>query len=164
MSKLCTVLLLAVSCILVATPSQADEMEMAQPVVLANDAVVWGEAPPTLPPGAKLAVVAGDPGVVGGTYTMRVWVPAGYVVPPHWHPVRENVTVLSGSIVVGMGDVIDREKTQTLGPGAFLSMPAEHHHYALFDEESTIQLHGIGPFGINYVNPEDDPTRGTNED
>jgi quercetin dioxygenase-like cupin family protein len=159
MTKRCATLF-AVAFILAFAVAQADEMTMAEPIIATADGIAWGDAPPVLPPGAKLAVIEGNPGGEGTTYTLRFWVPAGYVVPPHWHPVAENVTVLSGSITIGMGDDIDRESTQTLGVGGFLSMPAEHHHYALFDEESTIQLHGVGPFGIIYVHPEDDPQHG----
>jgi quercetin dioxygenase-like cupin family protein len=139
------------------------DMDMAQPIVVTADSVTWMDGPPVLPPGAKMAVLEGNPGGMGTTYTIRFKVPAGYVVPPHWHPVAENVTVLSGSIVIGMGDDVDRESAQTLGVGEFFSMPAEHHHWALFDEASTIQLHGVGPFGITYVHPEDDPQAGMGE-
>jgi quercetin dioxygenase-like cupin family protein len=162
MFKRCATLF-AVALVLAFAVARADEMAMAEPIIATADSIVWGDAPPVLPPGAKLAVIEGDPGGVGTTYTIRFWVPAGYVVPPHWHPVVENVTVLSGSIVIGMGDDVDRDSAQTLGVGEFFSMPAEHHHYALFDEESTIQLHGIGPFAITYVHPEDDPQHGMEE-
>jgi quercetin dioxygenase-like cupin family protein len=159
MNNRCT-LLLAVGLVLAAPVAQAEEMAMAEPVMAAMDSIVWGDAPPTLPPGAKLAVLGGDPGAEGGNYTMRLWVQAGYVVPPHWHPVMENVTVVSGSIRVGMGETIDEAAAERLGPGGFMSMPAELRHYALFDEETVLQLHGVGPFGIVYVNSEDDPMAG----
>lgn len=155
--KTCCATLLVAALVFAAPGLRAEDDAMAAPVMAGSDSMVWIDAPPTLPPGGKMAVLAGDPGATGGNYTIRFQVPAGYVVPPHWHPVAENLTVLSGSILVGMGDEIDEAAAERLSVGGFMSMPAEMRHFALFDEETVIQLHGVGPFGIVYVNPEDDP-------
>lgn len=163
MTKRCVVLC-AVGLMLALSAVRAEDMTMEPVVVVTADTLAWGAAPPVLPAGAEMAVLAGDPGVAGAGYTMRFRAPAGYVVPPHWHPVIENVTVISGSILIGMGDAIDEAATQRLAVGEFFSMPAEHHHYALFDEATTIQLHGTGPFAIYYVNPADDPMQATAEE
>jgi quercetin dioxygenase-like cupin family protein len=157
MNRYCAALL-AVGLVCAVPMVRAEEMAMAEPVMATVGALVWGDAPPVLPAGAKMAVLTGDPGVAGANYTIRFSVPAGYVVAPHWHPVTENLTVLSGSILVGMGEEVDEAAAQRLSVGEFMSMPAEMRHYALFDEETVIQLHGVGPFGIVYVDPADDPS------
>lgn len=124
--------------------------------LLQPDALQWGEGPPGLPSGAKAAVLTGDPGKAG-FYTVRIQMPAGYRVMPHWHPMDEHVTVISGSFSVGMGDKFDKDAMQKLAPGGYGQMPAEMRHYAWSETGATIQVSGVGPFAITYVNPEDDP-------
>jgi quercetin dioxygenase-like cupin family protein len=116
----------------------------------------WSPGPPSLPPGAKVAVVQGDP-TAPGTFTMRVKIPAGYKVRPHSHPADENVTVLSGDFHMAVGDTWDVSKGHTLTAGGFSSMPHGMHHYAWTSKGCVFQVHGMGPFGITYVNPADDP-------
>lgn len=127
-------------------------------VVLNPPDLKWGDAPPIFPPGAKMAVLQGDPGKPG-VYTVRLKAGDGYKVPAHWHPTAENVTVISGVFNVGAGDKLDQSKTTALGPGGFASMPAKMHHYAWFKGETEVQVHGLGPFQLTYVNPKDDPTK-----
>jgi quercetin dioxygenase-like cupin family protein len=116
----------------------------------------WGPAPPFLPAGARIAVLAGDPGSTG-VYTIRLEFPAGYVVPPHAHPTDESVTVISGSMRLGMGDTVDLDKAMRLTVGGFITAPATMNHFAVAIEKSVVQIHGEGPFAITYVNPNDDP-------
>ncbi|HEV3075459.1 MAG TPA: cupin domain-containing protein [Thermoanaerobaculia bacterium] len=116
----------------------------------------WGDGPPSLAAGAKLAVLEGDPGKAQA-FTIRLRVPDGYRVAPHWHPTTEHVTVISGTFHIAMGDKFDDTKGTALGPGSFAFMAAKMHHYAWFTGDSEIQIHGIGPFALNYVNPADDP-------
>jgi hypothetical protein len=116
----------------------------------------WAPGPPSLPRGAKVAVVQGDPDSPG-PFTMRVRIPAGYKVRPHFHPADENVTVLSGDFHMAVGDTWDATKGHTLTAGAFSSMPHGMHHYAWTTKGSVFQVHGMGPWGITYVNPTDDP-------
>ncbi|HVO89208.1 MAG TPA: cupin domain-containing protein [Casimicrobiaceae bacterium] len=118
----------------------------------------WVNAPPTLPKGAKIAVVYGDPGKAG-PFVLRLMAPAGYKVGPHWHSQTENLTVLSGTLYLGEGDKADRQKAQPLKTGGFHYLPARQHHYAYTRTPSIIQIHGEGPFDINYVNATDDPQR-----
>ncbi len=118
--------------------------------------VKWGDAPPSLPKGAKAAVLDGDP-AAPGLFTMRLLVPAGYRVPPHSHPAQEHVTVLSGELMMGLGETWDETKGHTMPAGTLGIMPAGVRHFAWTKAETVIQLHGIGPWGINYVNPQDDP-------
>ena len=95
-----------------------------------------------------------------GDYTVRLKLPAGYKIAPHTHPARENVTVLSGSLKVGMGDKFDAAKMMSFGAGSFAYLDPEMHHYAMADGETTIQIHGMSPLKINYINPQDDPSGG----
>jgi quercetin dioxygenase-like cupin family protein len=121
----------------------------------------WRDGPPSLPPGAKIVVLEGDPSVKGGYFALRLALPDGYRIPPHWHPVPERVTVISGTFHLGMGEEFDEQATRALPAGTFFTMPAEMRHFARAEGETVLQLNSIGPFEIHYVNPADDP-RGTN--
>lgn len=127
-------------------------------VLVPADKVKWGPAPPALPPGAQISVLQGDPGQKG-TVTLRLQFPANYTVPPHWHSMTERVTVLSGTLQVGTGDTLDRQGSQALQPGGFVSLPANMHHYAWTTTPTVVQINLQGPFDIFYVNPSDDPQR-----
>ncbi len=135
---------------------------MVQPSQAQNaftpDQVKWGPPPPFVPPGAQLAVLEGDPGAESGDYTIRVKMPDGYKIAPHTHPNRENVTVLSGTLQVGMGDQFDAGKMMSFGAGSFAYLDPSMHHYAGTSGETIIQIHGIAPMKFNYINPADDPS------
>ncbi len=88
-------------------------------------------------------------------------VPDGYTVPPHWHPTAENLVILSGSLMMGVGDKIDEAAMHALGPGAYAKMPAKTRHYVRAKGETIFQVSGTGPFAVNYVNPKDDPRKKT---
>ena len=120
------------------------------------DKVTWGAAPPFLPSGAELAVLDGDPGQAV-RITLRLKMPAGYEIPAHWHPTQEDVTVLSGSLNVGMGDTLDKAASTALRPGGFVALPAKMNHYVWTDEATIVQVHMNGPFEITYVDPATDP-------
>jgi quercetin dioxygenase-like cupin family protein len=132
------------------------EKEMAEPSTYSAADIVWKDGPAALPPGAKVAVLEGDP-AKEGFFTMRLLLPDGYKVPPHVHPKVEHVTVISGTMHLGMGEQFDQGAGRTLPAGIFGFWPAGMKHFAWFTGETIIQLHGIGPWGINYVNPADDP-------
>jgi quercetin dioxygenase-like cupin family protein len=138
---------------LTASAGLAEEMTVATP-----ESLKWGPAPPTLPKGAQLAVLSGDPGAKG-PYVVRVKLPAGYQVPAHNHPTTENVTIISGNFNIGMGDKLDKKHGQALKAGGFFSMPPKMNHYAWTSSAAVIQIHGDGPFQIDYVNPADDPSK-----
>ena len=131
----------------------ADEHIAASP-----DSLKWGPVPPAFPKGAEVAVIAGDPGK-DGPYVIRLRVPAGYKVPPHTHPVDENVTVISGTFHIGMGEKLDEAKGTALTAGGFARVLPGMAHYAWFTEPTIVQVHGVGPTGITYVNPADDPRK-----
>jgi hypothetical protein len=126
-------------------------------MVTSGSSVKWGPPPPQFPAGAKFAVIDGDPASTGNV-TVRAMMPAGYTIAPHWHPTDEHVTVLAGTLSLGMGDTIDKAHATTLKAGGYAVAPAKMHHYAFTKNGATIQIHMIGPFGITYVNPADDPS------
>jgi hypothetical protein len=133
----------------------------AQAIVLASpDAATYGAAPAILPAGAKLAVLEGNP-MAAGRYTMRLWMPAGYRIQPHFHAGWEHVTVIKGSFHVGMGATFDNSKGTVLETGAFGALPPGMRHFAWTNEETVIQLHGVGPWQLTYVNPADNPAKST---
>jgi quercetin dioxygenase-like cupin family protein len=118
--------------------------------------ITWAEAPPSLPPGAKLAVLEGDP-TKAGPFTIRLQLPDGYKIPAHTHPTAERVTVISGTFHLGMADKFDQAAGREMVAGSFAIMPAEMKHFAWSTGETVVQVHGTGPFVIKYVNPADDP-------
>jgi len=130
----------------------------AVPVVVTPDNLKWGDPPPVLQPGAQLAVLSGNPNGAG-PFAIRLKIPDGYKIMPHWHPTQENVTVISGEFHVGMGDKFDESGMQALPVGSFAAMPARHHHYAVAKGETVVQVNAMGPFKLTYVNPDDDPSK-----
>src|SRR5438876_4658658 len=118
--------------------------------------ITWKDGPPSLPAGAKMAVLEGDP-TKEGPFVMRLRAPDGYHVPPHTHPKTERVTVISGTMFLAMGENLDRSAAKTLRDGTYGFWPAGVKHTAWFENGTVIQLHGIGPWQINYLNPADDP-------
>jgi quercetin dioxygenase-like cupin family protein len=117
----------------------------------------WGPAPPVLPTGAQMVVLAGDPGS-NGLITLRLKLPPNYVIPPHWHPTDEHVTVISGSLALGMGDKLDRRSSKLLKAGGYGVAPANMHHFAWTKAGAIVQVNLIGPFALTYVNAADDPS------
>ena len=116
----------------------------------------WGPAPPFLPAGAQIVVLAGDP-TKAVPYTVRLKFPANYDIPAHSHPGDENVAVVSGELFMGMGTRLDTSAGLALGVGGFALMPANANHFAYTKSETTIVLYGQGPVELKYVNPADDP-------
>ncbi|WP_309610234.1 cupin domain-containing protein [Sphingomonas sp.] len=117
----------------------------------------WGPAPAVFPKGARMAVLAGDPGK-SGTFAIRLRMPAGYVIAAHSHPADELVTVISGNFLLGMGDKLDRAKVATLRAGGFAKAPAGMNHYGFTRTGTVVQIVAEGPFAMTYVNPADDPS------
>ena len=134
-----------------------DEMKAKKEhVVLTPDDIKWADGPPSMPSGAKAAVLDGDP-KKEGVFHLRLKMPAGYRVPPHRHPGDERVTVISGSFSLGFGESFDEEKTRALPAGSFFSIPPKTPHFAHVKEDTVIQLSTLGPWTLEYVNPADDP-------
>jgi quercetin dioxygenase-like cupin family protein len=123
-----------------------------------NPTVKWGPAPAIFPAGAKMAVMQGDPSKAD-LFTVRLDLPKGYRIAPHFHPTDEHLTIISGTFLVGMGDTIDPRKTTALSAGGFATAPAQQHHYGIAKAHTVVQVHAMGPFQLTYVNTADDPTR-----
>jgi hypothetical protein len=117
----------------------------------------WTDVP-SLPKGAKIAVIEGPPNEAV-PFTFRLKFPANYQVPAHWHPAIEHVTVISGTFNLGTGDKLDRSKTTALSAGSIAIMQPKTNHFGWTKGETIVQVHGVGPWGITYVNPADDPQK-----
>jgi hypothetical protein len=125
-------------------------------IVAQPDKITWGPAPAALPKGAKAAVLEGDPSQPG-PFTMRVLLPDRYRIPPHFHPMVEHVTVLAGAFKVGMGETFDAGSMSVFPTGTFAALEPGTRHFAEAQGRTILQLHGVGPWDITYVNPADDP-------
>jgi len=113
--------------------------------------LVWRDAQPPLTAGAKVAVLEGSP-KSEGMFTIRLKLPPHWLLPAHWHPADERVTVLSGSVYVGFGEKLDNGKGTKFSAGSFYINPAKSHHYVYTgDEETIIQITAQGPWGLTYV-------------
>jgi quercetin dioxygenase-like cupin family protein len=142
----------------------ADEKTKAKEPAAANSEHVmfaaadlkWNDGPPSLPAGAKIAVLEGDP-KKEGLFTIRLQMPAGFKIPAHTHPTAEHVTVISGTLNLGMGPKFDDNMAQAMTAGGYAVMPAGMQHFAGSKEGCVVQVHAMGPFEVKYVNPADDP-------
>ena len=145
-----------------AAPDNAKPTQHARPahaahVMAAASEIKWGPGPAAFPAGVELAVLKGDPSKAGLPFVVQCRMPDGYTIPPHWHPTDENVTILSGTLQMEMGKAFNPEALKDLGAGSYALMPARQPHAARAKGETMIQVHGVGPFAITYVNPQDDP-------
>jgi quercetin dioxygenase-like cupin family protein len=155
-------LALAATGIVAQTPAKKDAPPPPPPPPKAGHIMVdaaqlkWMPAPPSLPPGGEMAVLDGDPSKPGA-FALRVKLPDGYTVAPHWHPTAENLVILSGTLMMGVGDKATESTMHALTAGSFAKMPAKTVHYVRTKGETIFHLYGTGPFSITYVNPKDDP-------
>jgi quercetin dioxygenase-like cupin family protein len=131
-------------------PAVAAQTAPAGAIQLAPDAVKWSAASPTMPPGTQAAVLEGDP-KAKGLFTIRLKVPAGARIAPHWHPRDERVTVLSGTAAVGFGEAFDEKGLTRFAAGSFYVNPARSHHYVAFPEETIVQITGEGPWELHFL-------------
>jgi hypothetical protein len=151
---------IAIAVIGSATISQAYAQSAPPQLMVKPDELKWS-ALPSLPCGAQAAVIEG-PMNEAKPFTVRIKFPANCKVMPHYHPGVEHVTVISGAFGMGSGDTHDPAKGMTLPVGAVSVMQPNVHHYGWTTAETIVQIHGVGPWGITYVNPADDPTKKTN--
>jgi quercetin dioxygenase-like cupin family protein len=117
----------------------------------------WEDVP-ALPPGAKVAVIEG-PMDQATPFTIRLKFPPNYKVPAHWHPAIEHVTVLSGTLNMGIGDKLDATKTQALSAGSVVIIQPKTNHFGWTKTATVVQVHGVGPWGVTYVDPANDPRK-----
>jgi len=124
----------------------------------------WGDVPaaalvgtPAVELGGtlRMAVIQGDPTKPGRTYTMRLSCTDGMKVAPHWHPTTENVTVIKGAAAVGMGSKWDDAALQEVATGGFFTAGAQMRHFLQCKGDTIVQVHGVGPFVVNFVGPDD---------
>ena len=142
----------ALAAVFAAAPAQS----MDEQILVNKKDLKWGAAPPVLPKGAKVAVLYGDP-FKPGPYTMRLSVPANYKIAPHWHSLTENLTIISGTLYIGMGDKAVAKQARALAAGGYHYLPAKAHHFAFTKAATVIQIAGDGPFDINYLDAKDNP-------
>ena len=128
-----------------------DDHTMLQP-----DQITWAPAPAALPAGAEAAVLYGDPSKEG-LFALRLKLPDGYKIPPHTHPAIEAVTVISGTFKLGRGETADEAQAQALPAGSFFALSPGTPHFAFTVGETVVQINTVGPWGLTYVNPKDDP-------
>jgi quercetin dioxygenase-like cupin family protein len=129
----------------------------ADHLMVSADELKWADVP-SLPSGAKLAVIEG-PLNEAKPFTMRIKLPPNYKLPAHYHSAIEHVTVINGTFHMGTGDMLDTKATKPLGAGAVAIMQPGTRHFAWTNEETIVQVHGVGPWTITYVNPADDPRK-----
>jgi len=126
--------------------------------VVTGDAVKWGPAPASLPPGAQAAALLGSP-AKEGPFVLRLKFPSGFVIPPHRHSKDEFVTVISGRFAISSGEKADFATLQALPAASFVHLPAGMPHYARAEGETIVQINGTGPFDVIYIDPKDDPRK-----
>ena len=141
-----------------ASGKKASAEKMPEHQLFTPSSIKWADAPPILPPGAKTAVLDGDPGKAG-YFAMRIKMPDGYKIMPHWHPNVERVTVISGTAHIGLGDTFDDSKGDAMPAGSYTSMRPHVHHYFWTTGETEIQISTIGPWKLVYIDPADDPSK-----
>jgi quercetin dioxygenase-like cupin family protein len=127
-------------------------------VQVTPDGLEWTPGPKSLPPGAEMVVLEGNPSE-RGPFAMRIMLPAGYRIPPHTHPRQERVTVISGRFQLGHGRTFEEGRLEDLQAGSFFSLPPGMEHFAQAAEKTVVQLNSEGPWEIQYVNPAADPRR-----
>ena len=128
--------------------------------VYTPDQVTWQPGPPSLLPGAQMAVLEGDP-TKPGFFAMRLRFPDGFRIMPHTHPRQERVTVISGTLNLGHGATFDPKAARALPAGSYSTMTPGMQHFGFATGVTEIQLATMGPWAINYVNPADDPRKAT---
>jgi quercetin dioxygenase-like cupin family protein len=141
-----------------AAPTAAQSVYSGErPQMVLSEQLTWTDAP-AVAPGAKIAVIEG-PLNKAVPFTFRLKIPANSKIAPHTHPAFERVTVLEGTFYFAHGDTYERTKTTALGPGSIAIMPPNTPMFGYTKEDTVIQLHGIGPWGLTYLNPADDPRK-----
>lgn len=136
------------------------QADASHAIVALPDKITWGPGPASLPAGAKAALLEGNP-AEAGPFTLRVSLPDSYRIPPHSHPRVEHVTVMKGTLKVGMGDRFDSSAMTALPTGTFAAIQPGTTHFVEAQGETILQLHGVGPWELTYVNPADDPRKKT---
>jgi quercetin dioxygenase-like cupin family protein len=152
-----TTMVAIVAALLALMPAVAAAQTHGDHLLVAPTDLKWADVP-SLPPGAKIAVIEG-PMNEAKPFMMRLRFPANYQIPAHYHGAIEHVTVISGTFNMGLGDKLDTKATRPLGPGGVAIMQPGTRHFAWTEGETVVQVHGVGPWTVTYVNPADDPRK-----
>jgi quercetin dioxygenase-like cupin family protein len=121
------------------------------PTIVMSDQAKYGPAPAPYPPGSMMAVLSGDPTKPGSQYTVRLKLTDGTKIAPHMHGDIENVTVISGTLMVGVGNSVNPASMLALTPGSYASIPAGTPHYAMAKGDTVVQVNGVGPASMTLV-------------
>ena len=152
-------IMLVLASVAVSTTAAAADMAMGGAGIYTNPGdIKWGDAPPNLPKGAKMAVLSGDPGKAG-TFVARLQMPANYKIAPHWHTQDEDLTIVSGTMYLAEGDMLETKHAHAMKAGAFHHLPGKTHHFAFTKGPTVVQINGQGPFDITYLKDSDDPSK-----
>lgn len=144
-------ILTAPTLLLVAQEGETEAIATQAAIVTAAE-MQWREGPPTLPAGAQMAVLDGDPRKEG-PFTIRLKMPAGYKIPPHTHPTAERVTVISGAVQLGIGRKFEDNAGRELKAGDFAVVPPRVPHFAAALSDAVLQIHSEGPFERTFIEP-----------
>jgi len=150
------VTLCASAVLFVLAPALAQQQ--SQHVMANSSDIKWTAGPSSIPKGAQVALLYGDP-AKDGVFVLRLKFPANYKIPPHTHSTDEIVTVVSGEVNFGMGATFEPAKTKALAAGGIIAMPPGTQHFVQSAQESVVQVSSRGPWTIAYVNPADDPRK-----
>lgn len=154
--------LLAVGFVVTGVPQTQEATNPAAAVLRSHimttpEEMKWGDCSPALPPGARCTVIEGDTKAPNVLFAFRLKMPDNYRIAPHFHPGDEHLVVISGTFNMGLGDKLDTSASKPMTAGSFVVMPKGTHHFAWAKGETIIQVYAVGPWGLTYVNPEDDP-------
>lgn len=141
-------------------PSNPAAAVLKSHIMVSPDEIKWEDCSPGLPPGAQCATIEGDRAAPNVLFTYRVRMPDNFRIAPHFHPADEHITVISGTFQMGLGEKFDMKAAKPMVAGSFMVMPKGAPHYAWTQGETVLQVHAIGPWGLTYVNPQDDPRKG----
>jgi quercetin dioxygenase-like cupin family protein len=155
-----TLLIILVTLVIVQRPeSTTNDNQPAgqheQHSVITPEVMKWNAASK----GIDAAVLSGSPSVEGSHFVLRLKMADGVKVPPHWHPIDEHLTVLSGTFYMGMGEKFNESLAKEMPAGSYGFMPKEMRHFAWCKGETIVQIHGVGPFKTIFVNDVDAKTR-----
>ncbi len=140
-------------------PTNPAAAVLKEHIMVMPSEVQWADCPPNIPPGAQCASIEGDRSAPNVLFTYRLKMPDNYRIAPHFHPADEHLTVISGTFKMGLGEKFDEKSMSPMVAGSFMVMPKGAPHYAMTQGETVLQVHAIGPWGLTYVNPADDPRK-----
>ncbi|MGI8741912.1 MAG: cupin domain-containing protein [Bryobacteraceae bacterium] len=159
--KLTTAMLLTAAAVMAQSDAPAKSSAKPNHVLLTPDAMQWMPAPAAtgMPSAVGVSLLSGDP-FKTGPFVIRLKIPADGKIAAHWHPTDENITVIEGTFAAGMGDKFSEAELHDFPVGSYVVMPKTMHHFAMAKgAEVIVQIHGLGPFVLNYVDPADDPRK-----